>query len=126
LPLIAERPLLGYGPESFVQVFNERYPPGSLYDGSDVIVDDPHNLFLELLMATGLVGMLAWLALLGTLAWQIHRRWRSASSRRQLSVAACLSGLVAYLVQAQFTPDVVVVSALFWVLAARISLRADH
>lgn len=126
LPIIGERPLLGHGPEMFVTVFNERYPPGSLYAGRDVIVDDPHNQLLELLIAAGLVGMLAWLALLGTLAWQIRRGWQRAQGRQRRWLAACLAALVAFLVQAQFNPDMVAVSVLFWVLAATIPFNADR
>ena len=45
-PLIAERPLLGYGLETFVTVFNSRHPPGLFYDGTDALVDAPHNQLL--------------------------------------------------------------------------------
>lgn len=117
-PLIAEAPLLGYGPETFVLVFNRRYPPGSLYDGTDVLVDDPHNGLLEHLMAAGVLGAVAWLLLWGVVLWRVWRRLQHSSHAEKLLNAACLGGLVAYLVQAQLNPDVVAVSTLFWVVAA--------
>jgi len=119
--LIEDRPLLGYGPEMFVTVFNQRYPPGSLYAGTDVLVDDPHNLLIEHLLAVGLLGTVAWLALLGILAWQGVRRLASAQRKARLLHAACLASLAAWLIQAQLNPDVVVVSTLFWVVAGLVT-----
>ncbi|MBX3002152.1 MAG: O-antigen ligase family protein [Caldilineaceae bacterium] len=126
LPLIAERPLLGYGPEIFVTVFNERYPPGSLYAGRDTLVDDPHNQLLETLMAAGLVGMIAWLVLLGVLGWGLIVQVQQQNGQRQRVASACLAALVAYGVQAQFNPDVIAVSMLFWIVAAVSLIRADR
>lgn len=91
-PLIAERPLLGYGPETFVLVFNARYPPGSLYDGTDVLVDDPHNQLLEHLMAAGVLGAASWLLFWGFILWKIWLRVRRATGAEKLLATACLGG----------------------------------
>jgi O-antigen ligase len=124
LPLIVERPILGHGPEMFVTVFNGRYLPGSLYSGRDVIVDDPHNQLLESMIATGLVGTIAWLTLLSILGWGLMVQLRQENTPRRRLAAACLGALAAYLAQAQFNPDVIAVSVLFWVLAA-VSIPMD-
>lgn len=117
-PLIAERSLLGYGPETFATVFNSRYPPGSLYDGTDVLVDDPHNQVLEHLMAGGIVAVGAWLLLLIVLLSGLLRSLNQVNGRQRLLSAACLGAFAAYLVQAQLNPDVVAVSTLFWIITA--------
>jgi len=117
-PLIVERPLLGYGPEMFTTVFNSRYPPGSLYDGTDVLVDDPHNQWLEHLMAAGVVGASAYLLLLALLLGGLILRLSRKTGEPRLFSAACLGALIAYLAQAQLNPDVIAVSLLFWILAA--------
>lgn len=122
--LVAERPLLGYGPEMFVTAFNERYPPGSLYAGTDVLVDDPHNQLLEHLVASGLMGAGAWLALLAVIARRGVARQTREKGRAHLLTAACLGSLVAWLVQSQLNPDVVVVSTIFWVVAGLVT--TDH
>jgi len=124
-PLIGERPILGYGPDMFVVVFNERYPPGSLYAGTDVLVDDPHNQLLEHLLAAGLVGTMAWLVFLGILVWRGAHRLARETGRGRLLTAGCLGCLAVWLVQAQFTPDVVVVSTLFWVVAGLVATSTD-
>ncbi|HRJ40909.1 MAG TPA: O-antigen ligase family protein [Caldilineaceae bacterium] len=118
--LIGERPLLGYGPEMFVTVFNQRYPPGSLYAGRDTLVDDPHNVLLEHLLATGFLGLAVWLAFLGIIAWKGLHSLTNAHRPDRLINAACLASLVAWWIQAQLNPDVVAVSTLSWAIAGLI------
>ena len=62
LTLAPARWLLGYGPATFERVFSERYPPGTLYQGKDAVVDDPHNLLIE--------------RLAGHRPGRAHRLWR--------------------------------------------------
>jgi len=119
LTLIPARWLLGYGPETFVTIFSSRYPPGSLYEGTDVLVDDPHNLILNQLMAIGLVGLLAFLEIIvrfyGTVFDAFSRgmnRWIEAIT------AATLGSATAFLIQAQFNPQVIVLVVLFWIVLA--------
>jgi O-antigen ligase len=117
LPLITERWLLGYGPEMFGVVFNQRYPPGSLYVGTDILVDDPHNLLLEQMMASGLVGVLAWLGLLLLFYRQTYPLTQQALTPEARGLAAALLGsMSAYVIQAQLNPDTIVLTLCFWLL----------
>jgi O-antigen ligase len=119
LRLIPARWLLGYGPETYLSVFSSHHPPGTLYDGKDALVDDPHNLLLDQLMAVGVVGFLAFV-------WTIVRFYRVAlrtfgrekNRWGETTVAAILASATAFLVQAQFTPDVIVLVVLFWLVLA--------
>lgn len=119
LSLAPARWLLGYGPATFERVFSERYPPGTLYQGKDAVVDDPHNLLIERQLATGLVGLLAYGGIVaafyatGLDVWRHRRgRWTEALA------AAAAASIAAYLVQALFNPDVVVLTVLFWLALA--------
>jgi O-antigen ligase len=126
LPLIGERWFAGYGPEMFMPVFNRRYPPGTLYDGSDTIVDDPHNVVLELAVNIGLVGVAAWLFMVCGYFIRLYQwpRCEGDPLRRQLN-AGLAGAMVAYLIQAQLNPDVVVLTMLYWLLLAIVTgLRA--
>ena len=118
LSLIPARWLLGYGPETFATVFSSRYPPElARFEGPDVMVDDPHNLILDQLSATGIVGLLAFLCvivgfyrvLLGTFSRGIDRP-------TEATLAAIMGSATAFLIQAQFNPDVIVLVALFWLV----------
>lgn len=137
LALAPPRWPLGYGPATFQQVFSARYPPGTLYQGTDAVVDDPHNLLLERLLATGVIGLIAYGAVVvafsktGLDLWQrargpdtpqpFARPTTSTSGRQRWSetmAAAALASVAAYLTQALFNPDVVVLSMLFWLALA--------
>jgi O-antigen ligase len=119
LDLIPARWLLGYGPETYVGVFSSHCPPGSLYQGTDIVVDDPHNLILDQLMAAGMVGLLAF-------GWVVMRFYRitfnafnhGTDRYREATAAAVLSSVTAFLIQAQLNPDVIVLVALFWLTLA--------
>lgn len=119
VPLVGERWLLGYGPEMFGDIFHRRYPPGSLYDGADNWVDDPHNLLLDQLMASGMMGAMAWLLLVGLFYRQtVAAAKRSPTSEGQSSAAALLGAMTAYVIQAQFNPDTIVPTLAFWLFLA--------
>lgn len=118
-PLLSNRWLLGYGPEMFGTIFNLRYPSGSLYAGTDIIVDDPHNLILEQVFSTGILGLLALLAVIVFFyrgLWQVL--WNRSDQKDHTLAAAVLSGGTSFLIQAQFNPDVIVLTTYFWLFVA--------
>ncbi|MBU0494301.1 MAG: tetratricopeptide repeat protein [Chloroflexi bacterium] len=116
LPLIAARPLLGYGPETFAQVFTSVFPPELVYlQGRAVLVDRAHNLVLDTLASTGALGLLAYMALVGTALTAGLRALAHASDRQaRLVLAAGLAAAVGYLVEAQFSFPVTTTATLFW------------
>lgn len=119
LTLAPARWPLGYGPATFEQVFSARYPPGTLYQGTDAVVDDPHNLLLERLLATGLIGLAAYAGVVAAFyGTGLALLRRSSNRRHDALLAAALASVAAYLTQAQFNPDVVVLSMLFWLALA--------
>lgn len=65
LPLIAERPIRGHGPETLRARFWQVYPPELVYyQGREVVVDRAHNLWLDLAFDQGLLGVVAFVAVL--------------------------------------------------------------
>lgn len=64
---VKERPLLGWGQENFSYVFNKYYDP-SLY-GAEPWYDRTHNIFLDWLITGGVLGLAAYLFILGTALW---------------------------------------------------------
>lgn len=115
LRLIPSHWLLGYGPNTFQQVFSVAYPPGSLFQGTDSTITHPHNLFLDQLVSAGVVGLAAMLGIgvvLLVLLLPVAVRCQSSTA------AALLAAMTAFFVQAQFNPTVVVLDVLFWLLIA--------
>ncbi|MEZ4734497.1 MAG: O-antigen ligase family protein [Caldilineaceae bacterium] len=119
LPFIGEQWLWGFGPEMFATIFNQRYPPGTLYTGMDTFVTDPHNVLLEQLVTLGVVGTTAWLLMISQYFLALSHLLRRPSRQKRVGLAAGLAGsMCAYLIQAQFNPDVVALEMLFWLLLA--------
>lgn len=64
---VKERPILGWGQENFSYVFNKYYDP-SLY-AAEQWYDRTHNIFFDWLIAGGIIGLLAYLAILISALW---------------------------------------------------------
>ncbi|GMU73911.1 MAG: hypothetical protein AMXMBFR44_1100 [Candidatus Campbellbacteria bacterium] len=78
LPGFYERPILGWGQDNFIVVFGKYYDP-RMYQ-QEPWYDRAHNVFLDWLIAAGVVGLLAYLSLFGV---ALYILWRKSA---QLSV----------------------------------------
>lgn len=70
--------MLGYGPENFNIPFSINFNP-KFYTGSgaETLFDRAHNMFVEILVTMGLIGIISYLLLLGSvfyLAWRIKEK----------------------------------------------------
>lgn len=102
-----ERPVLGYGPENFPVVFDKHFDPRHFEPGasSETWFDRAHNIVLDYLATTGIVGLAAWVAFIVLVFVQV----REVIRRRVLTTfeEALLLGLpVAYVVQSLLLFDV--------------------
>lgn len=88
---VAERPLLGWGQENYYLVFQKYFEPG-LY-GAEAWFDRSHNVFLDWAVHTGLLGLGAYLGILGVAVWQIGRAMRR--DRAVFFIGLSLLGLFA-------------------------------
>jgi len=106
LPLVAARPLAGWGPDTFGLVYPmfRTAPTG--------VVDKAHSELLQVAATQGLLGVAAALATLVALCVAF---WRG---RRNPGAFALLGALAAYEVSVQFEFAWVPVTAPFWILAA--------
>ncbi|CAG0937069.1 hypothetical protein TFLX_05975 [Thermoflexales bacterium] len=120
LPLVSERPVLGYGPETMRPVFARVFPPQLVYyQGRHVTVDRAHNLWLDLWMSAGLAGLVAFGALLTGFGWLAWRGLRGASDRWEKAKWAALIGAVAgHVVDLQFGFDLTASATIFWLILA--------
>lgn len=120
LALIGRRWWIGYGPERFATVFADHYPAElARYQGPQAVVDDPHNLLLDQLMAAGAPALIAFLGVVASFGGLVVTAFRqSPAGNAQAALAAVLAAVAAFLVQAQFNPDVVVLWAFFWLALA--------
>ncbi len=100
-----EKPILGWGQENFDVAYNKHYDPGLLKYSNEMFFDTPHNKYLDVLVANGLLGLFAYLFIL----WTVFSRLKSYFRENQipfLSAAILASGLLAYFVQNTFLFDI--------------------
>ncbi len=121
-PLVVKRPLLGWGPETLVQTypaygspeFLRAFPQAAI---ERVYVDRPHNDLLQQAVATGFIGLAAYVWLWTVLFKTAWRTARTAGPVAPAGLAAgLLGGLVAYFFQLQFSFSYVSVAPVFWCL----------
>ncbi|MDO8483118.1 MAG: O-antigen ligase family protein [bacterium] len=67
-----ERPIFGWGQESFNYVFNKYYDP-KMY-GQEQWFDRTHNVFFDWLVAGGLLGVISYLSLFGLALYYLWRK----------------------------------------------------
>lgn len=88
-----ERPVLGYGQENFAHAFTKvKFYP----------LDNSHNIFLEIAVASGIVGLVLFLSIFGKAFFQAN--------------LAIKMSLVAFIIVAQFNPLSIAQIAFFWLL----------
>jgi len=102
---IRERPLIGWGPENFILPFAKYYNP--LLFSNEPWFDRVHNMYLEWLVAGGILGFLAYVTLYiitFITLWQLWRRQVFGAG-----AVAVFSGLIlAYLLQNFFVFDTII------------------
>lgn len=100
-----DNPIFGVGLENFNVVFNKYFDPVYYtYAPSEPYFDRAHNSYLDRLSMTGLLGLAAFLALIGVLVFYFVRGWRLGRYRRGES--ALFAGVgAAYLVHIFFVFD---------------------
>ena len=104
--LIAERPVVGWGPETFMAEFAEVRPLRLLQlEDYTSYPDRPHNHWLYLAYAGGLPALGLYLAFLAALAWGGLRALRhpGAVLQTRVALAALTGAAAAYEIQALFS-----------------------
>jgi putative inorganic carbon (HCO3(-)) transporter len=108
LPLIASRPILGYGPDTFGLV----YPQFQRGNQHFVLWDKPHQDALGVAASQGLIGLLAYIWILVAF---VRAFWKG---RYQRGAVALFAGWVAYAVAIQADFSWIPTSIPFWLFAA--------
>ncbi len=110
---IAERPILGWGQEDFNFVFNKYYNP-QLF-GQEEWFDRSHDLFLDWLVAGGILGFLSYASMYVVL---LYLMWRKKSTL-SLSEKSLFTGMIfAYVFHNTFVFDNLISYILFFSILA--------
>lgn len=118
---IKERPILGWGQENFIYVFQKYYTPDMVH--LEPWFDRAHNIFLDWGVAGGLLGLLAYLSLY---AGFIYIVWKREKEFDYLDKTILTGLLAAYFFHNLFVFDHLVSYILFFSLLAYVSSRSDY
>jgi len=120
-PVVLNAPLLGYGPDTFTFAFPQHDIMGKLsfFDNPYIIVDKPHNMYLQFAVNTGIISMLALvglLALFGIRAmWEIFTDGEQNNFELFMRIGL-LVGIFAFAVSGLSTDSNVNTATVFWAL----------
>jgi len=123
-PLRPLRLLIGYGPDTMEVVFPQVYPPGLAHvESREAMADRAHNELLDLVVTTGVLGLLAFLLLMGSFFYYgISLLRRTRDFKVQITLIALLSAMFAHLVEAQFGLLLPSADSLLWLYLALVSV----
>ncbi|MGN0649087.1 MAG: undecaprenyl-phosphate glucose phosphotransferase [Oscillospiraceae bacterium] len=121
LPLLDKCLIVGYGPDTFTYVFpqNDWLTKYAVYWGEmTTIVDKPHNLYLQIFYSSGLIALIAFLAICVVYLVDCFRLYALKKQYRaeQIYGASVMLGIVGYLAAGLFNDSVVSVAPVFWIL----------
>jgi tetratricopeptide (TPR) repeat protein/O-antigen ligase len=79
--------ILGWGPENFNVPFSKYFNPKFFAGpGSETFFDRAHNMFVEVTVTMGLVGLLAYLSMFAALFWTLSKLMRTSGDTRVLGI----------------------------------------
>ncbi|MDP3881071.1 MAG: O-antigen ligase family protein [bacterium] len=112
---LQERPILGWGPGMFGVPYHKYFNPRMLAEGNprEVLVDQPHNIFIDSLSDGGIVLFLALLFFLATIVIALSR----LKTSNRLAASLLLGAFTAWFIQAQFVFDLIVSYMILFLIA---------
>lgn len=117
LGLIAAKPILGYGLETFAYSFLAYRPTELNYTSEwNFLFNKPHNEYLEILSESGVIGLGVYLFLILSFLLWLKKFWIKA--KHQTEIVALLSGYTGLLVALFFGFQVVITNLLFFLFPA--------
>ncbi len=118
LPLIAKAPLIGNGADNFSLIFpqEEYLLKQQLYGKNYTIVDKPHNMYLQILVAFGFIGFISLVIFIGSAVKESAMEYLSNQTKERWVSLAILMGIFGYLGAGLFYDSNVNVSPVFWAL----------
>ncbi len=119
IPLLKDNLILGSGPDTFVYRFPQNDLIGKYYayDTPNMVVDKPHNLYLQIGLNEGLIALLAFLVIMITYivdSIRLYALKKSYDKSQILGAITCL-GIIGYLFAGFFNDSVVSVAPVFWI-----------
>lgn len=121
IPLIANTLVLGHGPDTFGLYFPQNDFAGLIkaFRTPYMLVDKPHNMYLQIAINTGLFSLLAFLVFIILYivnSFKLYFKPKKEDSFYYFVGSACVLSVTGYLIAAIANDSNVNVSPLFWII----------
>lgn len=119
IPILPHYLVLGAGPDCFLYEFPQDDVLGKLYayGTGSIVVDKPHNLYLQIFVNEGGIALLAFLSVCIIYLWDCFRLYggkrQDPNGLRGIAVGL---GVAGYLFAGFFNDSTVMTSTIFWIL----------
>ena len=129
IPLLKHTVLFGYGPDTFAVHFPQNDLKGKLYAYGDMwmFVDKPHDIYLQSAINTGIISLIALIALFGMyFVKSVKMYFRCDYSKfTQIAGAAIFVAVFGYLIAGFFNDSIVSIAPVFWILLG-LGIAVNH
>lgn len=120
IPMIKDNLILGGGPDTFAFRFPQNDFIGKYYayDNPHMVVDKPHNLYLQIALNNGFIALLAFLTIMIVYIVDSVKLYALKKYYKKSEIfgsVTCL-GVVGYLFAGLFNDSVVSVAPIFWIV----------
>lgn len=120
IPLLKNHIILGSGPDTFIYQFPQNDLIGKYYayDTTNMVVDKPHDLYLQIASNEGVVALLAFLVIMIIYivdSFKLYALKNEYEKEQILGAATCL-GVVGYLAAGLFNDSIISVAPIFWIV----------
>jgi hypothetical protein len=118
LQLVVGHPLLGCGPDTLMACYYPVYPTALRHlEAPNAVPDRTHDIYLDVAAETGLLGLAAFLLLLGATVQRLLLALRRGGSAERGLAAALLAALAGHLAEGAFGIAVMATALLTWLIA---------
>jgi hypothetical protein len=120
IPLLKNNIIIGKGPDTFAMEFPQNDVVAKLrcFGNPYIIVDKPHNIYLQMAINTGVLSLLTVLVLVIFYIIQTISRLATRNDGVYIDIAriACVCAVIAYMAAGATTDSVVSVAPVFWII----------
>lgn len=124
-----ERPILGWGPENFNNVFLKYYNPCMSLPacGTEVWFDRVHNVIFDTLVTTGIVGLLSYLSVFGIAIYGLFKTLPKLVERKNIFIPlGLITILIVYFFQNLLVFDMINTYLVFFLTLALINFLTQE
>lgn len=127
MPQVWKKPLFGWGPENFELAFYPIFDPKLFLQeyGGEVWFDRAHNVFIDNLISTGIIGLLAYLSLAAAAVWFLYKESKKENGN-YWALATMAPLMAAYYIQNATVFDMVASFLVFYLSLAFIASLRDY